>query len=430
MSAPAAPDRRHNRSLRNQAQAWFDALRLHITEVEGAEAIATLINGWQKPEDVMHAYPALVPLFLDMIWRSRKTPGFADLFRTDSGEVAEMPTEVLALSQKSFDDIVIAHLMGTVRLVCERQRNEWLAVEREKRRGALSRMPVVGAALRGIGLLSPAKTEVLLADYPQKGLYDALKPCLCRREQFALVEVLAALPTRTVSMLGPIVGTLQSPAAIRALGELNRATAKIALELAETFVEAIGSVPVKAGETPLASPSDSNPLAPVGQALSDMLQAGPAFVNMASLHKDLAKEAITKLAPAVKAEIWTIIADAETLRRIAECPAGVVQTLQGLTTEINERVSLALAEITDDRVTALAMKALRGAADPDTFVCWLRDEAYLTAWKQLALNLNRDTAARSLGDEILPNHKSNIMTICTRGALVFEEIGEPQKKAA
>jgi hypothetical protein len=430
MSTPAAPERRHNRSLRNQAQAWFDALRLHITEVEGAEAIATLINGWQKPEDVMHAYPALVPLFLDMIWRSRKTPGFADLFRTESGEIAETPAEVLALSQKSFDDIVIAHLMGTVRLVCERQRNEWLTAEREKRRGSLSRMPVVGAALRGIGLLSPAKTEVLLAEYPQKGLYEALKPYLCRREQFALVEVLCALPTRTVSMLGPVMGALAAPAPIRALGELNRATVKIAIELAETYVEAVGSAPAKAGETPPAGSVAANPMAPVGQALSDMLRAGPDFVNMAALHKQLAKDAITKLAPAVRAEIWTIIADAQTMRRIAECPAGVVQTLQGLTTEINERVSLALAEITDDRVAALAMKALRGAADPETFLLWLRDEAYLTAWKQLALNLNRDTAARSLGDEILPNHKSNIMTICTRGAKVFEDIAEPQKKAA
>lgn len=196
MSAPKpTTDRRHNHSLRHQAQAWFDALRLHIAEVEGAEAIATLIQGWQKPEDVMHAYPALVPLFLDICWRARKTPGFIELFRTEAGAVAETPSDVLALSQKSFDDIVIAHLMGTVRLVCERRKNKWIAVERERRRGTLSRMLVVGAILRGIGLLSPVKTEILLADYPQKGLYEALKPFLLRREQFALVEALSGLPT-------------------------------------------------------------------------------------------------------------------------------------------------------------------------------------------------------------------------------------------
>ena len=73
MSPPRTPstERRPNRSLRHQAQAWFDALKLRIAEVEGAEVIAGLMKEWKRPEDVMRDYPALVPLFLDIVWCSR-----------------------------------------------------------------------------------------------------------------------------------------------------------------------------------------------------------------------------------------------------------------------------------------------------------------------------------------------------------------------
>ncbi len=417
-------DRRHNHSLRHQAQAWFDALRLHITEVEGADAIATLIQGWQKPEDVMQAYPALVPLFLDIAWRARKAPGFIELFRTDAGEVAETPSDVMALSQKSFGDIVIAHLMGTMRLVCERRKNEWLAEEPERRRGTLSKMPIVGAALRGLGLLSPVKTEVLLADYPQKGLYEALKPFLLRREQFALVEALSALPTRTVSMLGPVIGALHAPAPIRSLADLDRASVKIAIEMAETFVEARGALDAVPKDMP------ATPAAPVGKALAEMLCAGPAFMAVAVSHRDLAKDAITKFAPVMQGNIWTVLKDAESLRRIAECPGAVAAELQALTAEIHERVSIALAEITDARAATFAVSTLRAGVGPETFLCWIRDDAYLSGWKQLVQNINRDASVRTASDQLTPNHKAGLKAICERGVRVFAEIAEPLKKAA
>ena len=69
-----APEKRRS-PLRSQVQAWFEALQRHFSGLDGADAIATLIKGWTKPEDIMRAYPALVPLFLDIIWRSRKTAG-------------------------------------------------------------------------------------------------------------------------------------------------------------------------------------------------------------------------------------------------------------------------------------------------------------------------------------------------------------------
>jgi len=424
--APTPAERRHNHSLRHQAQAWFEALQLQINTIEGAEAIAVLMQGWKKTEDVMRAYPALVPLFLDMAWRSRKNPGFVDLFRTESGEVAETPTEVLALSQKSFDDIVLAHLMGTMRLLCERRQNEWLAVERQRRRGTLSKLPIVGATLRGIGLLSPVKTEVLLADYPQKGLYDALKPVLFHRAQFALVEALAALPTRTVSMFGPIIATLDSPDVIRTLAEFDRGAAKIALEMAETFAEAVASVQT---ESETAAPV-GGPMTPVGLALSGMLRAGAGFVNLAVDNRQLAKDAITKFAPVMKAEVWTIFSDAESLRRIAECPPGVAANLLALTVDVNERVSLALSELPDARIATAAMGALRAATAPETFMSWIRDEAYLSAWKQLVAHLNRDTVAPPPGERLGPNQRAAIKTACTRGVRVFAELAEPQKQAA
>jgi hypothetical protein len=418
-SKPTVEKRRS--PLRNQVQAWFEALQRHFSELDGADAIATLIKGWTKPEDIMRAYPALVPLFLDIVWRSRKTAGFMDLLRTEAGEVAEKPTDILALSQKCFDEIVISHLLGTVRLTCERLQKEWVAAEREKRRSAISRTPVLGALLRGLGFISPIKTEILLADYPQKGLYEALKPYLSRRAQFALVEALTALPTRTVSVLGAVVGALDDSALIRKVAGLNRADLKIAVEMAETFVEAV--------KAPAKDPADI--ATQVAAALSDMLGAGPSFVVVASANRQLAKDAIVKFAPVMKAEIWTIFGDAESLRRIAECPAVVVETLGALAIEMNQRVSMILAELTADRLAAAhAMKSMRDNTNPATFLSWIKTETYLVAWKQFVAHLNRDTGAPRAEGVLLGPQKAAIKIVCERSARVFAEIDAPQKQAA
>lgn len=420
MSPPRTPstERRPNRSLRHQAQAWFDALKLRIAEVEGAEVIAGLMKEWKRPEDVMRDYPALVPLFLDIVWCSRKTPGFADLFRTDSGEVAEAPTAILALCQKTFDDIVISHLMGTVRLHCERRQNDWLAAERIKRRRGLAKLPLIGAALRGLGLISPPKNEVLLADYPHKGLYEALKPFLNRRGQFVLVEALATLPTRTIGLLGPVPAMLDSPDVIRTLASLDTGMVKVAIEMAEAFVQAEGT-----GKEP------ADYAAPRCAALSGLLSTGTRILKLAADNRQIARDAITKLVPAVGAGTWALCQDLESLRRIAECPAGVAAALKELTIEIALPISVALLEIDDARVATLAMNTLRAETDPATFLSWIREEAYLPAWRQLAHSLSRIPDLPE-GEPLGPNIKGVIKSTCERGVNVFAEVAVPLAKAA
>jgi hypothetical protein len=76
------------------------------------------------------------------------------------------------------------------------------------------------------------------------------------------------------------------------------------------------------------------------------------------------------------------------------------------------------------------MEALRAAAAPEAFMSWIRDEAYLSAWKQLVAHLNRDTVAQPPGERLGPNQRAAIKTACTRGARVFAELAEPQKQAA
>lgn len=420
----AAPSERRNRSLRDQAQAWFQALQVHIAEVEGAQAIAALIKEWKRPEDVMRAYPALVPLFLDLAWQSRKTPAFEGLFLTDTGTVAESPTEVLAWSQKTFDEVIIAHLMGTARLTCERRQNEWLAVERERRRGTLSRLPVIGALLRAVGLLSPPKTPVLLLDYPQKGLYEALKPALNRRAQFALVEGLVLLPTRTAALLGPVIDVLDSLTVIRAVADLDRAVVKIAIDMAETFVQARIKTPAETAGT------EADLAAARGRALSGLLTAGTAVLGTGTGDRQLAKAAIAKLAPVVDQETWAMCSDLEAMRRIAECPAAVAAVLGALTSKIGERVSIALSEIADPRIAACAVQVLRDRAGLDTFLRWLEDETYVSAWKQLVQHLDRIPSAAPEGEPLGPNLKAAVKSACDRGAAVFGECAESMPKAA
>jgi hypothetical protein len=417
------PAERRNRSLRDQAQAWFQALQLQIAGIEGAQAIAALMKDWRRPEDVMRAYPALVPLFLDLAWQARKTPDFEGLFLTDAGAVAESSTEVLALSQKTFDEVIIAHLMGTVRLMCERRQNEWIAVERERRRGALSRVPVVGTILRGLGLLPPPKTPALLMDYPQKGLYEALKPALKRRAQFALVEGLVLLPTRTVALLGPVVDVLDSLAVIRAVADLDRAAVKIAIDMAETFVQA-------QTKTAGAEKTETDLIAARGRALSGLLSAAGHVLTAGTSDRQLAKAAIAKLAPVVDQETWAMCSDLAAMRRIAECPAAVAAVLGALTSKIGERVSIALSEVADPRIAAFAVQILRDRTGLDTFRCWLEDETYVSAWKQLVQHLDRIPSAAPEGEPLGPNLKAAVKSACDRGVPVFSELMESAPKAA
>jgi hypothetical protein len=133
----------------------------------------------------------------------------------------------------------------------------------------------------------------------------------------------------------------------------------------------------------------------------------------------------------MQAEIWPMLGDVDSWRRMAECPAPIAENLRALATEINERASNALSEIADARVATFAMKALREVVDTESFLAWLRDEAYEPAWKQFVLKLNREAGTLpGPGEELGAQHKAPIKTVCNRAVRVFEEIGEPQKQAA
>lgn len=104
--------------------------------------------------------------------------------------------------------------------------------------------------------------------------------------------------------------------------------------------------------------------------------------------------------------------------------------LKALTAEINERASVALSEIEDGRVATFAISLLREKADAGAFLSWIREETYLTAWKQLAHNLNRIPSAPAGDQPLGPNLKATIKTTCDRGAQVFIDLAGPQQKAA
>lgn len=414
------PERRRT-ALRSQVQAWFETLRAHIGDIEGAEGLAKRIQGWSKPEDVMRAYPVLVPLFLDIVWRSRKTDPFIGLLRTEAGDVAEKTTDILAMSQKPFDAIVMAHLFGTARLTCERLQKDWVAKEREKRRNPLSRVPLLGA------LFPPPKTESLLTDYPQKGLYEALKPHLNRRGQFALIEALATLPTRTVAALGAIVGALESPTIIRALGELNKSDFKIVMEMAEAYVLSLNGMPV---EGALAQGGGPDLTVPLAQTLTHMLGAGPAFLALALGNRQLTKDAIVKIAPVMKEGCWPVFTDAEALRRVAECPLAIVGALQALSAEMHQRVSMLLSEIEDSDVAAFAIRTLRDTVDAGLFLSWISDEAHISAWKQFIAHLRKDAGGPRAAGALTQPIKTAIKAVCERSVRVFAEMAEPMGQAA
>jgi hypothetical protein len=199
-------ERRQNGPVRAQAEQWFEALRAHLSADAGQNDVAERLKSWATLEDLMATAPRLLPHVLTMAWQLRGQPAFAELFKTASGKPAPDRVTALAPCGKSFDDVVLAHLQGSLRVYCVRRERAWLAAERARHKPTgLATVKFLAPMLQRI---KRQRDQDFLEHYPHTGLYLALKPFLRQPRQFELIEALAELPTRTVSILGNTIAGL------------------------------------------------------------------------------------------------------------------------------------------------------------------------------------------------------------------------------
>lgn len=396
-------ERRTNQPVREQAQKWFEALRTRLSAGGTQNDVAERLKAWPAIEDLLADCPQLLPPLLTMAWQLRHETGFAELFQTSAGKIAEETTTPVVPCGKSFDDVVLSQLHGAVRIYCQRNEQEWLAAEKARYQpGALEKIAFLAPLMRR---LNRRRDEDVLEHYPQRGLYMALKPSLRRPSQFGLIEALSTLPTSTVSILRDAARGLNNDASIRNLAALETRKCKFVTELARAFAETQIESAQSGGMDMAApvitpTPSKENLAEIAGAALSHLTRDGLHLAKGAIAVREHARDVIVKMAVPMGYDVWRVFRNSEGALNVASCPPALARALGENATRLPRRTSEALNTIPDQRIIDAVIGAMLGTASRDDVIKWAISPNCATAWERLANDFKqavtqRDSAALS-----------------------------------
>lgn len=398
-------ERRVNQPVREQAQKWFEALRNHLAAENAQSDVAERLKAWPAIEDLLADCPPLLPPLLTMAWQMRHQTGFAELFQSKAGKVAEETTAPLALCGKSFEDVVLSQLHGAVRLFCQNQEEAWLAAEKARYQpSALEKFKILAPLMRR---LKRRRDQDVLAHYPQRGLYLALKPYLRGPSQFGLIEALAILPTSTVAILKDATRGLNRDSSIRNLAALETRKCKFVTELArafaETVIEAAQSGAADPACPPITPPPVKENLAEIaGYALAELTRDGLHLSKAAIVVREQARDVVVKMAVPMGYDVWCVFSESEGALNIANCPMPLARALGARAARVPRRTSDALNSIPDQRVIDTVIAAMLNAASREDVINWATNAHCATAWERLANDFRqaidqRDNAALDPG---------------------------------
>ncbi len=393
-------DRRSNQAIRDQVQKWFDALRTHLAAENAQSDVIERLQTWATVEDLLTDCPRLLPPLMTMAWKMRHLPAFAEFFQTPSGKVAAETTSPLAPSNKSFEDVVLFHLLGAMRLYCGRLEKAWLDAEKGRYvPGPLEKISWLAPLMRKV---KKRKDEDILAHYPQRGLYQALKPHLCLPSQFGLIEALATLPTRTVSILGNTTRGLMRDSSIRNLAALETRKCKFVTELARAFAETV-IASAEAGETDESAaarpPMDPAPLRAnlpeiAGASLSHLARDGLHLAKAAIVAREHARDVVIKTAVPFGLDLWQVFSDKESVMSIAACPLVLARAIGEGAARVPRRTSQALNAFPQKSNTETVVTALLGAAGREALAKWATSPNCCTVWERLGNDFNQSHEAQ------------------------------------
>jgi hypothetical protein len=393
-------ERRTNQPVRQQAQQWFDALRTHLAGEAAQNDVAERLKHWATLDDVLGDCPQLLPPLLTMAWQLRHLPAFTALFQTSAGALAEDTKTALKPCGKSFDQVVLAHLQGAMRVYCVRQEEAWLAHEKTRTKpNPLTKLPLLGGLIKR---LLRQRDEDLVRNYPQHGLYQMLKPWLRYPHQFALIEALATLPTSTVAILGDATRGLTSDAAIRNLAALESRKCKFVTGLARLFTETI----IKAAEEARAAgrsftlepePVPSNAAEITGQALCHLTVDGLHLSKGAVGVRESARDIVIKMSLAMGYDMWRVFATQDSALNVAHCPAPLARALGGNTVHVHRKTSEALNALPDQHLIEGIVVGLYNGAGADALARWAANPACASGWQRIATEIKQTITQRGQG---------------------------------
>ena len=389
-------ERRTNLAHRQQANAWFDALRAHMSASTGQSDILDRLNSWEKIENVLADCPALLPGLLTMAWQLRHTEGFTELFKTVSGQSAESTSDKLQPFGKSFDEILLANLQGAMRVFCQQQESGWLASEKKRKQPPkITTWPLVGGLMLRILKL---REEDILRQYPHHGLYPVLKPWLRKREQFALIGDLAALPTGHARILGDAILGLSNGASIRNLAALETRKLKFLVQLARHIAtrSLASDDSAHANQSTQAAAKTALPQGSAGEiagaGLTRLTVDGLHLAKGAIAVREQAMDIIDKLLVPMGYDLWSVFANPEAAANVALCPTSLARAIGAHATQVPRKTAEALRSLPGETTTEMVVSALLAIAGHEVLAAWATSEGCVSAWQRIALEVKQATA--------------------------------------
>lgn len=418
-------ERRQNGDVRSHAEQWYEALRTHLGADGARSDITERLKSWATLNDVMATAPRLVPHVLMMAWQLRAQPAMAGLFQTSSGKLADDRGTPLSPGGKSFDDTVLAHLHGALRVYCGLRERQWLAAERERHKPTgLATIKVLKPLMQRI---RRERDEDLLERYPHYRLYPALKSFLRHQRQFELIEAFAELPTRMVPLLGNTISGLTRDPSIRSIAALESAKCKLVVELARLFADTVikhADAARAAGAPPPAiePPAVRDNLGLIaGTALDHLtvngLHLAKAIVNV----RDIARDVTIKLAAPMGYAFWNVFADPDAALNVGHAPMPLANVLGVDTVRVHRKTSDALKSIKTPRLIEDVIGALVQIGGRESLLTWAASESCAELWGRIQAELNQHIEEGKDG-ALTP---SAILAYCQTLAPTFTALSAP-----
>lgn len=399
-------DRRSAPSLRPRAQAAFELL-LRSLRKAGRTDVLEMVGGLDRVDDVLRERPASVPTLLELAWQLRDVAEFSPYFqRADGHSTVTDRDQPIAPCNRSYDQVVRAHLHGAARLLFERRERAWAErrarAAREQRRqrkgqggGLQSRlMAPLKTMLDGEGDLDP---DEFRAEYPGYGLFSVLKPSLREPWQFAVLETYARLGTPQARAFGHLLSRVRSAEMLDTLVNLSVDDVGLIRTVCRTFIEVRQNIKLDK--------------APRWQLSTEAREANDAAEKQISAHEDavfetvvlkhtaalplirelginIAPDVVRRLTPVFGDEVWDLLTHPDDLENARAMPDHLLPVLGPVSRHVPPDISIMLSQIKDRALAKDLMAFAREAFPDDELARYLSDTARRPIWNALPSKFN------------------------------------------
>lgn len=401
-------ERRGSPTLRPRVQAGFERLLSMLQKAKRTDVLKT-IGDLRRVDDVLRDRPAQVPILLELAWQLRDTPDFQGFFQRADGKgpVTERG-QLIAPCERTYDQIIRAHLHGAARMVFERRERSWIerraraerAQQRERRkkepRGGLQSklMAPIKGMLEGEADIDP---DQFRPEYPGYGLYAVLKPSLRASWQFGFLETYARLGTPQARAFGHLLDRVKSPELLETLVNLSTDDVGLIRTVCRVFIEARHKIKLDkspswqlSAETRQENEAAEKRISELeGDVVESLILEHPAAIGMIQhLGINVGPDVVRRLTPIFGNEIWSVMEDAQELENARSVPDHLLPILGSVSRYAAPDISTILGQIQDRALAKDLMTMARQAFPDEELARYLGDLERRPIWNTLPTKFN------------------------------------------